>query len=148
MKLHILFGTETGNAEMVADDLAEAAGSEFEAQVQDMAQVDIGNLDNRENGLYLIVCSTYGDGELPASAQPFAQQLSEQRPNLQGLRFAVFGLGDSFYATYNQGSARLAEQLIALGASQVGERGLHDATSGELPAEVAQDWLKRILAEL
>jgi len=148
MKLHILFGTETGNAEMVADDLAEAAGGEFVTEVQDMAQVDIANLNPAADSLYLIVCSTYGDGELPASAQPFAQQLSEQRPNLQGLRFAVLGLGDSFYATYNQGSALLAAQLVELGAVQVGERGLHDASSGELPGEVAQDWLKALLAQL
>ncbi|KXU37164.1 nitric oxide synthase [Ventosimonas gracilis] len=147
MKLHILFGTETGNAEMVADDLAEAAGREFEVSVQDMAQLDVSELIEPD-GLYLIVCSTYGDGELPASAQPFAQNLSEQQPNLSGLRFAIFGLGDSFYATYNQGSALIAAQLTELGASQVGERGLHDATSGELPGEVAQDWLKTLLTQL
>jgi len=147
MKLHILFGTETGNAEMVADDLAEATSCEFEVSVQDMVHCAVGELTERD-ALYVIVCSTYGDGELPASAQPFAQNLSKQRPNLAGLRFAVFGLGDSFYATYNQGSALLAAQLTELGASQVGERGLHDATSGELPGEVAQDWLKDILAEL
>jgi len=147
MKLRILFGTETGNAEMLADDLVEAASADFEASSQDMAQFDVSEL-NAVDGFYLLVCSTYGDGELPGSAQPFAEALATQRPDLSGLRFAVFGLGDSFYATYNQGSALLAAQFKELGATQIGERGLHDATSGELPGEVGLKWLKSILADL
>ena len=146
MKLVVLFGTETGNAELVAEDIVDAVRAETEASAHDMADFDIAGLT--PDALYLIVCSTYGDGELPNSAQPFANALREQRPDLSGVRFAVFGLGDSFYATYNQGSRLLAELLGELGARQVGEHGLHDASSSELPGDVALAWAKSILSQL
>lgn len=146
MKLVVLFGTETGNAELVAEDIVDALGGEAEASAHDMAGFDVAGL--RPGALYVIVCSTYGDGELPNSAQPFFSALRERRPNLDGVRFAVFGLGDSFYATYNQGSRILAEQFAKLGAQQVGEHGVHDASSGELPGDVALAWARSIVERL
>lgn len=144
MKVTILFGTETGNAELVAEDLVDVAGGD--ASVHDMAGFDLAKL--QPDTFCLLVCSTYGEGELPSSAQPFFQALQQQRPDLTGLRFAAFGLGDSFYATYNQASRTLARQLIELGAEQVGEHGQHDASSGELPGDVAEAWARSILESL
>ena len=34
----------------------------------------------RRRRLYVIVCSTYGDGELPTGAEPFAEELDEKKP--------------------------------------------------------------------
>lgn len=146
MKIQVLFGTETGNAEMVADDIVEALAPDTEISACDMSRFVIDSL-NPET-LYLIVCSTYGDGELPNSAQPFFNALGSTRPELSNLRFARFGLGDSFYATYNNGSQIIAERLQELGASQVGEAGMHDASSGELPGDVAVAWARNLLANL
>ncbi|OXY81595.1 flavodoxin domain-containing protein [Oceanimonas doudoroffii] len=144
MKIITLFGTETGNAEMVADDIVEALSSDFDASAQDMADFDIG--ETREGDILLLVCSTYGDGELPNSAQPLYEQLTNNQPNLSHLRFATFGLGDSFYATFNQGSQIMADQFLALGAREMAERGRHDASSGELPGDVALAWLKTVVS--
>ena len=88
----------------------------------------------------------YGEGELPHSAQPFYNRLEQQAPELLGMSFATFGLGDSFYETFNQGSQDLADKLLALGATELGERGVHDASSGELPGDVAVAWLKELLS--
>ncbi|WP_332838697.1 flavodoxin domain-containing protein [Nocardia bovistercoris] len=38
---------------------------------------------------------TYGDGEFPTGAEPFFDALDRRMPDLTGLPFAVFGLGDS-----------------------------------------------------
>ncbi|MNE27437.1 Cindoxin [compost metagenome] len=146
MKMIVLYGTETGNAEMVAEDIGDALGNDYEASVHDMSRFDASQLS--PDHFHVIVCSTYGDGELPNSAQPFYSALEQRRPDLSGLRFAAFGLGDSFYATYNNGSQIIADKLRELGAEQVGERGLHDASSGELPGDVALAWAKQILGTL
>lgn len=143
MTIHIIYGTETGNAEMVADDLLETLESSADVNVQDMAEFELEEV--KTDDFVILVSSTYGEGELPNSAQPFYDRLEQQSPNLNGMSFATFGLGDSFYETFNQGSQVLADKLRALGATELGERGVHDASSGELPGDVAVDWLKELL---
>lgn len=145
MRISILFGTESGNAEMTAEDLADALGTEHEVEVLDMALVDPGELDL--DTLHLIVCSTYGDGELPCGAYPFVRALNRHRPDLTGLRFAMFGLGDSTYQrTYSQGSEIVDRELAACGAVRVGEYGRHDAEEDGDPGECAQAWVTGVLA--
>lgn len=146
MNIITLFGTETGNAEMVADDIVEALASDFEACARDMADFDIHDVQKED--VLLLVCSTYGDGELPNSAQPLFDMLRTEQPDLSQLRFATFGLGDSFYETFNKGSQIMADQFLALGATEIAERGRHDASSGELPGEVALAWLKDVVSSL
>ncbi|HHJ4328280.1 TPA: flavodoxin domain-containing protein [Klebsiella pneumoniae] len=146
MKIQILYGTETGNAEMVAEDILDALAEQNEIEAYDLSKVDISSLD--PSTFYIVVCSTYGDGELPNSAQPFHNALNEHCPDLSGLRFATFGLGDSFYSTYNNGSQIIAERLTELGAQRIGERGLHDASSGLLPGDVAIEWAQQLIEGL
>ena len=146
MNIHVLYGTETGNAEMVADDIVDALSADVSIESFDMSKYSVADLSN--DVFYFIVCSTYGDGELPQSAQPFFEALNRQQPNLSGLQFAVFGLGDSFYETFNRGSEIIAQVLIELGAEQVGERGIHDASAAQLPADIAMPWAKAVLSGL
>lgn len=111
MKINIIFGTESGFAELDADDIAEAVGDRFEATVEDMSDVDVHGLDR--DAFYLVICSTYGEGELPVSAKPFYDALSEHRPDLTGLRYAVLGRGDSTYqSTYSRGSELVDEHGV------------------------------------
>lgn len=138
--IHVLFGTETGNAELVADDITDClkhAG--LAAGVADMAYFSAADLNVGDT--YVVVCSTYGDGELPNSAQPFYGQLQEQNPDLNGVRFAVFGLGDSYYATFNHGAKIFQQHLRLLGAEQLGQIGVHDASSGDVPTDAALSWV-------
>ncbi|EZI29456.1 MULTISPECIES: flavodoxin domain-containing protein [Pseudomonas] len=146
MNIHVLYGTETGNAEMVADDIVDALSADVSIESFDMSKCSVADLS--ADVFYFIVCSTYGDGELPQSAQPFFDALNSQRPDLSGLRFAVFGLGDSFYETFNRGSEIIAQTLTELGAEQVGERGMHDASAGQLPGDIAMPWAKAVLSGL
>ncbi|MNG73455.1 Cindoxin [compost metagenome] len=146
MNINVIYGTETGNAEMVADDIVEALSADFAIDSTDMSKLSTADIS--ADTFYFVICSTYGDGELPNSALPFFEQLERNQPDLNGVRFAIFGLGDSFYATYNKGSELIARALTSLGAAQVGERGLHDATSGDLPGDVALPWAKQVLSDL
>jgi MioC protein len=63
--------------------------------------------------------------------------------------FAIFGLGDQGYAdTFNMGSEKLAELLKGAGATQIGERGLFDASTGDMPEDIAIPWLEDILSDM
>jgi MioC protein len=136
----ILFGTESGNAEMVAEDLAAELGES--ATIADMTDFDVADFTSED--AYIVVCSTHGDGELPSGARPLFDALDEQRPDLTGIRFSIFGLGDSSYETYSHGSEIIDEQLRGLGAQRVGEYGRHDATDGSLPNDGALEWLRTV----
>lgn len=146
MQIKVIYGTETGNAEMVAEDIVDALSADFDVEGYDMSNYSPANLCS--DTLYFIVCSTYGDGDLPNSAQPFFDQLQQEKPDLVGVRFAVFGLGDSFYETYNKGSQTITNALVGLGATQIGDVGLHDAANGDLPGDIALPWAKNILGSL
>ncbi|RAG61607.1 nitric oxide synthase, partial [Burkholderia multivorans] len=88
--------------------------------IADLATLSPADLD--PNRFHLVVCSTYGDGEVPSSAREFYAQLQEGDVDLTGVRFAVFGMGDASYTkTYSRGSELLTEALEARGATRVGE---------------------------
>lgn len=146
-KLTVLFGTETGNAEMVADDIAIAlADKGIPAQVTGMEDYDVDDLGSVET--VILVVSTYGEGELPESAAPFFEALLERKPDLSSVRFAAFGLGDSTYDTYNNGIATLVSGFTDLGATQIGETGRHDADSGLNASDVAMDWVDNVFVRI
>ncbi|WP_245907416.1 flavodoxin domain-containing protein [Leucobacter massiliensis] len=143
----ILFGTESGGAELVAEELARACGDGADVEVRDLAQTSAAGLDPAR--LHLVVCATYGDGEVPSAAEPFHRELRDERPELTGVRYAVFGMGDrSYERTYSRGSELIDEALQACGAVRVGEYGRHDA-GGSIPvSEAAREWAAGVYAEL
>ena len=146
-EIQILFGTESGNAELVADDIAETFGNAgTEARVVAMEDFDITSLAGLST--VVVVTSTYGEGELPATTAPFAQAVLDDKPDLSTLRFAAFGLGDSSYETYNNAIDILTKDLKSLGALQLGETGRHDAVSGESFTDAAASWAKTIVDQL
>lgn len=147
MKISILFGTETGNAEMLCDDIQEHLEVAHSVETSNLEDMDPQALSAER--LYLFVCSTYGDGELPQSAIPFVETLKAKAPDLSGVRFSIFGLGDTIYdETYNNGSVVLMTALTNAGAKLVGPRGLHDASGLEDAAEIALSWADARIAEI
>lgn len=147
MKIAFLFGTETGNSEMLCEDMRDDLGPDYDCTLDNLMDVAPDALD--KDRFHIVVTSTYGNGDLPTQAQAFEEALVEGKPDLSGLRFAIFGLGDQVFAeTFNNGSKRLSELLVAVGATQIGERGLHDASSLELPEDIALPWLQDLLPQI
>lgn len=143
MSIDVLYGTESGNAEMAAEEIVVALGDARAVDLQDLDPDDLA-----PSTVYLLLCSTYGDGELPASAQPFVDSLQAQKPDLTGVRYAIYGLGDSSYAeSYSLGGNRLAECLDALGAERFGDFGRHDASSSDDLVVSAIAWARAVLAD-
>ena len=145
MTIIILYGTETGNAEMLAEDIGDQLAKDHDVRVIGMDRADIEVF--QQDALFLIVTSTYGDGELPGTAKDFYAALAERKPDLNGKRFSVFGLGDSQYPdTFNFGGKTFQDMLLSLGARAIAGRGMHDASGEDLPEDLAERWLADVLA--
>ena len=147
MKITILVGTMTGTAQLCAQEM-ELALDDGETEVQTLLMDNLDSTVFSRDGVFLICTSTYGQGDVPDNARGLYEQLKATRPDLSKIRYGVFGLGDRTYAeTFNFGGKRFDELLAELGARRIGERHMHDASSGILPEETAlewcQDWLAR-----
>ena len=71
--------------------------------------------------------------------------LMAERPDLTGVRFAAFGLGDSIYETFNNAIETLRTALLELGAEQIGTTAKHDAASTTPATELADAWTRDLL---
>ncbi|MBY6414407.1 cytochrome P450 [Rhodococcus sp. BP-252] len=137
--VHVWYGTESGNAEMVGDEIVDALKSAaVDAQLRELSDLEASDVADTQ--LAVVITSTYGEGGLPAGSEPFYETLDTERPDLSGLRFAAFGLGDSSYDNYNNAIKTLSSLLVELGATQIGNTGKHDATTGLDPVTVAREW--------
>lgn len=149
MNITVLYGTESGNSEMTAEDLGAALREPHE-QVEQVTVIDLQDFnptDFNTDTLYFVVCSTHGEGNLPNSALPFAEAFDAALPDMTGVRYAMFGLGDTFYdSTYSQGSENLDRRFAAQGAVRIGDYGRHDASGWDLASDVALAWYPGVLA--
>src|SRR6185295_17410974 len=140
MKLTLLVGTMTGTAQLVAQELELVWGDDH-TQVETLMMDKLDASVFARDGVFLVVTSTYGQGDVPDNAKAFYEDLKAKRPDLARVRYGVFGLGDRTYAeTFNFGGKKFDELLAQLGAERVGERHMHDASSGILPEETALEW--------
>ena len=98
----ILYGSETGAAQDVADELGRVAERlHFLSQVADVDSVPVETWSAYT--IVLIAISTTGQGELPANARATWRRLLRKKlpaSHLNGVNLAVFGLGDSSYPKY------------------------------------------------
>ena len=148
MRITILIGTMTGTAQLCAQEMELALGdgeTQVEALLMDGLDASVFDRD----GAFLICTSTYGQGDVPDNARGLYEDLQKKRPDLAKVRYGVFGLGDRTYAeTFNYGGKRFDDILAELGATRVGERYKHDASSGVLPEETAVEWSQAWAAQL
>jgi len=120
--MNILFGTQTGNAEDLANDAANLAETRgFDPKLYELDSVDLNVLAEMEHAL--IVVSTYGEGEMPDNANIFWDSLgAETAPRLDGLNYAVLALGDTSYDEFCQAGKLIDMRLEQLGATRSTQR--------------------------
>lgn len=139
----VAFGTESGNAEMAADDIAANLSARgVEVSVKSMEDIAASTL--LACSTVIVVTSTYGEGDLPETTIPFFDVLNNERPDLSRLGFYAFGLGDSTYTNFNNAIRTISDKLVELGATMIGEVGRHDAASGKSLTAVASDWIDAV----
>jgi MioC protein len=148
VKITILVGTMTGTAQLCAQEM-ELALDDGETEVETLMMDGLDSAVFAREGAFLVCTSTYGQGDVPDNARALYEDLKARRPSLAGVRYGVFGLGDRTYAeTFNFGGKRFDELLAELGAERIGERHMHDASSGVLPEETALEWCQDWLGKL
>jgi MioC protein len=147
-ELLILVATMTGTALMAAEDIADyCAENNIKTNISEMDNADINILIKSKSPI-LICSSTYGQGDVPDSAQDFYNNLKNKSPNLAHIKYALFGLGDMTYRdTFAQGGKKFSDLLDSLKASKIGNPFYHDASDGTLPEEVAVDWFTNNIKE-
>ena len=120
--LTVLFGSESGNSEGCASQLATAArAAGFNVAVADMADFELGKLSDVTN--LLVVVSTWGEGDPPETATAFYEALmGEGAPRLEQLRFSICGLGDTSYVDFCKMGKDFDQRLEALGGKRIFER--------------------------
>ena len=148
MKVTILVGTMTGTAQLCAQEM-ELALDDGETEVETVMMDNLDAAVFSRPSVFLICTSTYGQGDVPDNARALYEDLKQARPDLSRVRYGVFGLGDRTYAeTFNFGGKRFDDILTELGARRIGERHMHDASSGILPEETALEWCQQWLAKV
>ncbi|KAJ5908406.1 Oxidoreductase FAD/NAD(P)-binding [Penicillium taxi] len=117
----ILYGSETGNAQEVAEELgALTERLRFNTHISELNQSKPDAL--LSHTLTIFVVSTTGQGDLPANARAFWKLLLLKRLSstyLKGADFATFGLGDSSYPKFNWAIRKLYKRLLQLGANDI-----------------------------
>lgn len=117
--LRVLYGTQTGNAEGVANDAAAAAKAQgFDATVSGLDEIELDEFAGLK--FVLIVTSTYGEGEMPDNAELFWEALAASTaPRMEGVSYGVLALGDTSYDGFCQAGKLFDTRLEQLGASRV-----------------------------
>lgn len=143
----VLIGTQTGNAELVAEDVVAGARARGlggrTAALDDVTPEQLAAMSH-----VIVVTSTYGEGEMPDNAGLFWEALqSDTAPRLEGLRYSVLGLGDRGYDDFCQAAKLIDTRLEQLGATRVHDRVDCDVDFEEPAAEWTTAVLDLVAAE-
>jgi sulfite reductase (NADPH) flavoprotein alpha-component len=118
VKALMLYGTESGNSEKLADRAAkEAKKKGISATVKNMA--DLSPSDLKKHANVLVFVSTWGDGEPPDGATKFYKEFMALEEKLTNVNFSVCALGDTSYEKFCQIGKDFDAKLEALGAKRL-----------------------------
>jgi flavodoxin short chain len=141
----VIYGSETGNTESVAEEIAAGLGDEnFEVTLKNVTESSVEELLNLD--LILLGSSTWGDEEkeLQSDMVDFYEEL--ERINLSGKPAAAFGCGDRDYTHFCGAVDLLEERLEQIGANLLDEGFRVDGEPDQNIIDDARDWARQIAA--
>jgi sulfite reductase (NADPH) flavoprotein alpha-component len=139
--LTILYGSQTGTSESVAEDAANVAKAHgLKPIVKSMDAVELSEMATIE--YLLIVTSTYGEGEMPDNAQVLWDAIiSDNAPRFENTQYAILALGDTSYDLFCQAGKDWDKRLEILGGNRVYQR-----IDCDVDFEVASEsWIKKVI---
>jgi sulfite reductase alpha subunit-like flavoprotein len=140
-KIYFLYGSQTGNSEQAAKEMADACATQLSplaiqtmSGTKDLITVESLHMQLDDfieikraawTRLVVIVVSSYGVGQAPLGAYRFRElcdawaDIYQEKPNpklLDGVHYAMCGLGDSKYRTYftSKASALMLSDTLVL----------------------------------
>lgn len=126
LKVTVLSASQTGNAESVANALADRLNAEG-VNVNRIPLKDYKAKNIADEKLVLLVTSTQGEGEAPEEGIVLLKLLNGKKaPKLDGLQFAVLALGDSSYPNFCQAGKDFDCRFAALGGNRLSDVCLAD----------------------
>ena len=139
--LLLIFGTETGNAEELAEDAANMAkGFDLEATVMDMEDIEPDDISTSKR--LIVVCSTWGEGDQPVNAQDLYDAVEEtEEGSMEGVNFAVLALGDTAFELFCESGKEWDKILEEKGGNRVNDRIDCDTDYDDY----AEEWLEDTL---
>lgn len=159
----VLFASQTGNSEQAAMEIASQIPSKLstanlQVTAKPMQLDDFLELRHAKwTRLVVIVTSSYGVGQAPLGGYRFRDfcdtvlLLQDHQQNegmmLQGLYFALLGLGDSKYTTFFRNPTVTNDALTSVGATRVGDLGKADASAKDQQA-IIQQWINGVWPSL
>lgn len=140
----VLYGSQTGNAEKLAETLhARLLQKGLAARLEPMGSYKTAQL--KRDRYLLVIVSTHGEGDPPDNAQVFYEFLHGRKaPKLESLQFAVLALGDTSYEQFCKIGRDFDSRLESLGAARLRPRVDCDVDY----EESAEAWMEDILAAL
>jgi len=142
--LTILVGTDTGTTMELALRTAVACRSrDFDVKLLEMDEIsEISDLGDHPN--VLLMCSTAGEGDIPATALGFWEVLSAPdlpQDSLKGISFCAFGLGDRGYRHFNKAIKDIDTRFEELGATRQMITGLGDDQDDDKYETAFEEWI-------
>ncbi|MDW3870300.1 assimilatory sulfite reductase (NADPH) flavoprotein subunit [Staphylococcus saprophyticus] len=141
LDVHVLYGTETGNAEEIAETFETKLKSQnLNVHLWDMDDFPRDSLPEVEH--LFIICSTQGVGEPPINALDLYDYLhGDDAPQLDQVNFAVLALGDQDFPDFCQAGKDFDHILGQLGANRVADRVDCDFDY----EETAEQWITNMI---
>ncbi|XP_016304501.1 S-adenosyl-L-methionine-dependent tRNA 4-demethylwyosine synthase-like [Sinocyclocheilus anshuiensis] len=160
----VFYGSQTGTAKGFAKELAgDVSAQGIQCDIIDMKEYDPEDRLTEEctsKMICVFLVATYRDGQPTESAEWFSKWLEEASTDfrygktyLKGMRYAVFGLGNSVYVGhYNTVSKNIDKWLWMLSAARIMTRGEGDCNvvksrHGSVQADF-QAWKMKFLSRL
>jgi len=142
----VLYATMSGNTEKVAQHMAQ----EIPKVMPDM-EVSLMNMMEATEDIFpeydLIVfgSSTWTDGEFNPIAEEFLNRFKESQIDLEMKKFAVFGLGESYYPQFCTVVEKTAEILSSKNGDVIGEQLKLDGYVDDNMLENAATWITSVI---
>ena len=140
----VLFASETGTAEGLAREFADACQLAYGADA--MADIDVEEINGTTTVFFV---STAGQGVMPRNGREFLEQLNAREESFtEKTAFSIMGLGDRSYYFFLKAARDLENAMLRLGAKCIYPIGEGDDSCAEGLTEGLHQWQEGIFPAL